>query len=838
MTERIISKVLIAQEDLALGQGTTSQTRQGASATVSKLDLPWVLTTVIEVQRLDTSKYKHCILDNAGQVLLYRYDSASAETVDSYNYIAPNTGSGQWTLVRNLSDQVDFKTLDDFLSAETIESHISIVNIKSRLSWTPGSSVPKGTFQIHRTNGTASSPTVGTAVTITTKGKYGSASGAADSTTQSAQVGYFYDREENEWLIVAKDVVDVTWLGSRGDGSTDDQTALEDALILAKNLAAGSYIGVGGAGASPHNDIGITLHFPAGLYVHTGDLFFGTSANYDDQIKNITGHGATLVCKNTGGVAWDFSGAYGIRTYGLAFWGDSSNTPDVGLLVARNTAGDSAGKHRFIGCKIQGYFNVASYYNYGSEVNRWTNSEIRNIKSGAESSIYFTSSNGIQSVSSPNITIATGYQSSYSDFFSCCDIHFDVESNNATITSATNAPVIVESVDYGPRFALCYFDTLQGATDPTPICRIRRDVALSSSQERSEGIAFTGCTFENDYDSVIRVEANVPVQHIILDDECSFSESEPNSGDIVIESGADVRRYKVQRYKGLDKELVSIVNNGTLLENYGHSGLKNVNVGSTWDYNETGLTLDSQWRTLDIRVDTATPRAPERVHIKVRAKLSSSGTHDGSANAATLTDSGESWQTNQFIGGIIINQTDGSSGVITANTATTITATLSGGTDNDWDVGDTYKIILPTSAANKLQFRGSPSDADPADYLEFIAGDNDFAFAEGIITTQGNGSNTTGTHTGANNASVLADATLNLTTNELVGLIISNTTDGSTGLITANTANTITATLSGGSDNDWDTGDAYSVAFKEGSIQYKIPANISELDIKIKGYYL
>ena len=68
------------------------------------------------------------------------------------------------------------------------------------------------------------------------------------------------------------------------------------------------------------------------------------------------------------------------------------------------------------------------------------------------------------------------------------------------------------------------------------------------------------------------------------------------------------------------------------------------------------------------------------------------GTHDGSSGAAVLTDSGESWTTNAFVGLTIINNTDGSRGVITANTATTITATLDGGTDNDWDSSDTYTI--------------------------------------------------------------------------------------------------------------------------------------------------
>lgn len=72
--------------------------------------------------------------------------------------------------------------------------------------------------------------------------------------------------------------------------------------------------------------------------------------------------------------------------------------------------------------------------------------------------------------------------------------------------------------------------------------------------------------------------------------------------------------------------------------------------------------------------------------------LLASGTHTGSDGASTLTDSTQSWTPDEFSGKKIVNITDGSSGSITGNTSTTVTATLSGGTDNDWDTGDVYRI--------------------------------------------------------------------------------------------------------------------------------------------------
>lgn len=68
------------------------------------------------------------------------------------------------------------------------------------------------------------------------------------------------------------------------------------------------------------------------------------------------------------------------------------------------------------------------------------------------------------------------------------------------------------------------------------------------------------------------------------------------------------------------------------------------------------------------------------------------GAHNGSNNSATLSVSGASWSTDEHVGKYVYNMTDGSYGVITGNTSTTVTASLSGGTDNDWDTWDLYAI--------------------------------------------------------------------------------------------------------------------------------------------------
>ena len=70
------------------------------------------------------------------------------------------------------------------------------------------------------------------------------------------------------------------------------------------------------------------------------------------------------------------------------------------------------------------------------------------------------------------------------------------------------------------------------------------------------------------------------------------------------------------------------------------------------------------------------------------------GTDSVSTNATFLTDSTKSgsWTTDEWVDYILYNSTDGSSGVITANTTTTVIASMDGGSTNLWNSGDVYLI--------------------------------------------------------------------------------------------------------------------------------------------------
>jgi hypothetical protein len=72
------------------------------------------------------------------------------------------------------------------------------------------------------------------------------------------------------------------------------------------------------------------------------------------------------------------------------------------------------------------------------------------------------------------------------------------------------------------------------------------------------------------------------------------------------------------------------------------------------------------------------------------------GSETGAGSATVMTDSTLGATTNQFVGYTILNVTDGSRGIITANTATTVTvAELYGGTLNTWTTADIHHIAVP-----------------------------------------------------------------------------------------------------------------------------------------------
>ena len=111
--------------------------------------------------------------------------------------------------------------------------------------------------------------------------------------------------------------------------------------------------------------------------------------------------------------------------------------------------------------------------------------------------------------------------------------------------------------------------------------------------------------------------------------------------------------------------------------------------------------------------DANTLEAIESARVLLEANSVATGTHTGSDNASVLTDASKSFATDELVDYRVYNTTDGSDGIITANTATTVTATLAGGTGNDWDTSDAY-IIVAKPALNPVSITRSGTTATVA----------------------------------------------------------------------------------------------------------------------------
>ncbi|OGS27759.1 MAG: hypothetical protein A2297_02280 [Elusimicrobia bacterium RIFOXYB2_FULL_48_7] len=149
------------------------------------------------------------------------------------------------------------------------------------------------------------------------------------------------------------------------------------------------------------------------------------------------------------------------------------------------------------------------------------------------------------------------------------------------------------------------------------------------------------------------------------------------------------------------------------------------------------------------------------------------GSHSGGNGDSTLACAGRSWTPGALVGKTVWNMTGYSRGTITANTADTITS---------------VPFVIKESSYN------------PAAPM-----------SEGYIIID------TGTHTGADNASALACSPRYWTSWKLAYWHVYNVTDGSRAKITSavpvsgSPITGLNAPLSGGTDNNWDTGDVFQV---------------------------
>jgi len=113
-------------------------------------------------------------------------------------------------------------------------------------------------------------------------------------------------------------------------------------------------------------------------------------------------------------------------------------------------------------------------------------------------------------------------------------------------------------------------------------------------------------------------------------------------------------------------------------------------------YNSGSLSLNECSRFLALTIEARYAAAATKgikVHVITSIGNSDGGTHTGGDDAPSLSDDSAHFRIpNGLVGLRVYNGTDGSSGVITGNTETTVTAVLAGGVANVWNSGDDYWI--------------------------------------------------------------------------------------------------------------------------------------------------
>lgn len=431
-----------------------------------------------------------------------------------------------------------------------------------------------------------------------------------------------------QWKLRTSAKIDVKNFGAKGDKVTDDFLPIQAAIDFYKSLvSSGAFIGNQGTD-NPHNEHGVQLYFPYGIYLCSGSLWFGADddvgEDYDDSCKNIYSDiGAVIHSTAVNKVAIDFTGIHNARVMNLGLFGDKNSTPKVGLLMARSgnsAVNPSAGTHVFINVRIMGNYNVSSVYNYASEINVWSDCNIRNSKSGAQASYYGTSNNALHAITSEYTTVATTFQSAYSDRFSNTDINFDVDGDG------TNASMILESVSFGPHLSNCYLDGLQGGVTKTPYIISRPGLGLSSSQVRHTGLSILGSIFENDQDSIIKVENGARLHEITMSG-CDFSNFSLDA-DIVIDAGGEVIQQDIQPFRGSSGvEPVTYSIDAAAIHQKKQLNYYAVDGTSGYDYIEDDLILDATWRELNLSADLTIPTSAKFVTVKTQVR--NNGVIDG-----------------------------------------------------------------------------------------------------------------------------------------------------------------------------------------------------------------
>ena len=119
MTSRTLNRSLIIHNDLALGYGTTLQTRGTSPETAEqKIEIDFIFRSNNEIRYLDTNKYTRASIHTNGPLIHYVFDPNSAG-VDNDNTILapiPIIAVGRWIRVTSSSSSYSYATVAELIA--------------------------------------------------------------------------------------------------------------------------------------------------------------------------------------------------------------------------------------------------------------------------------------------------------------------------------------------------------------------------------------------------------------------------------------------------------------------------------------------------------------------------------------------------------------------------------------------------------------------------------------------------------------------------------------------------------------------------------------------------
>lgn len=198
--------------------------------------------------------------------------------------------------------------------------------------------------------------------------------------------------------------LDIRDFGAKGDGVTDDARAINAAIVAARKMG------------------GAAIHFPQppvhyltlaaiDATVDAGKTSPGLIFRGDFS-QNVN---APLIFARHFGHVFDCAGATDCVFENITVWGDATRPPQTAWFLARNSAGSSAGRHRFLNCRVNGHFSVAAFYNYASEEDElqgcWFTNSTANADVVVITGYNNTNTTSAGTLTSSFIAIAAGGQS-------------------------------------------------------------------------------------------------------------------------------------------------------------------------------------------------------------------------------------------------------------------------------------------------------------------------------------------------------------------------------------------------------------------------------------------